>query len=473
LRGRKQQDGILRQAPIERAAPNAGVPPARERPVADAPAPARPVSAAHFGLNMLALAGGLAALGACYAGRGIEDAGIVAPLAACIAVAAIIAGGETWWLRTGFFPSTGLARARLRPVRLERVATRTLGLLLTLAAVACAYALFPEYHGTFYRPFWRFLGITADWPYLHVDGVLWVVVALAPFYFLWTDRHLVDVEDAYWELGALVRPGRWRRANWGALRAHAMAWTVKAFFLPLMVVYLGENARALAGAVRLLSGDGMRIYQLCFELSYTIDVLFCVVGYTLTLRIFDSHIRSTEPTAFGWMIALICYQPFYSVIGHDYLRYDDSLYWDNWLAPLPWLKFAWGAAIVALLMIYALSTVAFGLRFSNLTHRGIITGGPYRFSKHPAYLAKNLSWWLISVPFISDQGFAHGLRDCCLLALLNLVYFLRAKTEERHLSRDPLYIAYAQWMEAHGILRPLVRHLPFLRYRAPAGAMGL
>ena len=452
------------EAPIiEQAGPGAAACPAREMTAA-----APPPSAAHFGLNMLGLAGGLAAMAALLLARVVDDTGLFAPLAACVAVAAIIAGGEKFWRRTGLAASTGLATASLRPAQLARVATRTLGLAMTLALVAFAYALFPEYHGSFYRPFWRFLGVSSHWPYLDFDGVLWLLLLLAPVYFWWTDRHLVAVEDAYWELGALARPGRWRSTNWAALRAHAMAWTVKAFFLPLMVVYLDEHTRALAAAVRQLSADGMRIYQLGFELSYTIDVLFCVVGYTLTLRIFDTHIRSTEPTAFGWMIALICYQPFYSVIGRNYLAYDDTLFWDNWLAPWPWLKFAWGATIVALVLIYSLSTVAFGLRFSNLTHRGIITDGPYRFSKHPAYLSKNLSWWLISVPFISDQGFAHGVRDCCLLGLVNLIYFLRARTEERHLSRDPVYVAYALWMEEHGLLRPLARRLPFLRYRGPA-----
>jgi protein-S-isoprenylcysteine O-methyltransferase Ste14 len=140
----------------------------------------------------------------------------------------------------------------------------------------------------------------------------------------------------------------------------------------------------------------------------------------------------------------------------------------------PTVRAVWAFLILALVLIYSLCTVSFGLRFSNLTHRGIITGGPYRFSKHPAYLAKNLSWWLISVPFVSEQGWSAALRNSCILGLLNLVYFARARTEERHLSRDPVYVAYALWMNEHGLLRRLGHALPFLRYRAPteAGAAG-
>jgi hypothetical protein len=62
-----------------------------------------------------------------------------------------------------------------------------------------------------------------------------------------------------------------------------------------------------------------------------------------------------------------------------------------------------------------------------------------------------------------------ALRNCCLLGLVNLVYYVRARTEEQHLSRDPTYVAYALWINEHGLLRGLSRLLPFARYRVPGG----
>jgi hypothetical protein len=47
------------------------------------------------------------------------------------------------------------------------------------------------------------------------------------------------------------------------------------------------------------------------------------------------------------------------------------------------------------------------------------------------------------------------------------MYFMRAKTEERHLSRDPVYVQYALWMNEHGVLRFLNR-IPGLKYKPPA-----
>lgn len=48
-----------------------------------------------------------------------------------------------------------------------------------------------------------------------------------------------------------------------------------------------------------------------------------------------------------------------------------------------------------------------------------------------------------------------------------------ARTEERHLSRDPQCVAYALWMNDHGALRALGCWFPFLRYRPPSADSNL
>ena len=117
------------------------------------------------------------------------------------------------------------------------------------------------------------------------------------------------------------------------------------------------------------------------------------------------------------------------------------------------------AAIVALAAVYAWATVVFGLRFSNLTHRGIITTGPYRFVRHPAYLSKNLLWWMTYLPFLSAEGGSAAVQNCILLLAVNAIYYARAKTEERHLLADPAYQAYCAWTAEHGLVARLGRAL--------------
>jgi hypothetical protein len=60
-----------------------------------------------------------------------------------------------------------------------------------------------------------------------------------------------------------------------------------------------------------------------------------------------------------------------------------------------------------------------------------------------------------------------------LLLFVNGIYVLRAVTEERHLSRDPVYRSYAAWMSQHSLIGRLkpARWFPrsLIRFRkAPA-----
>jgi len=119
----------------------------------------------------------------------------------------------------------------------------------------------------------------------------------------------------------------------------------------------------------------------------------------------DAHIRSANPYAAGWTAALMCYPPFLLMDDGGPLDYHPGTAdWSDWLAMYPSLTVILGIVLVALTAFYAWATVAFGLRFSNLTHRGILTHGPYAWSKHPAYLSKNVFWWLSTLPFLATTG---------------------------------------------------------------------
>ncbi len=96
------------------------------------------------------------------------------------------------------------------------------------------------------------------------------------------------------------------------------------------------------------------------------------------------------------------------------------------------------AAIIGLLAIYTWATLVFGFRFSNLTYRGVIESGPYRYVRHPAYVAKNVAWWLEYAPGLAN------LQSILFLLCWNGIYWLRALSEERHLGRFAAYRAYQE-----------------------------
>jgi protein-S-isoprenylcysteine O-methyltransferase Ste14 len=204
--------------------------------------------------------------------------------------------------------------------------------------------------------------------------------------------------------------------------------------------------------------DPVALAQALITVMFTLDVAFATVGYILTFRPLDAHIRSANPFAAAWMAALICYPPFVLMADGGPLDYHPGTAdWVYWLADHQWLRAVWGGMLVALTGTYAWSTVAFGLRFSNLTHRGTVTHGPYAWSQHPAYLSKNLFWWLSTVPMLSTGSLVDGARATLLMAAVSGVYYWRARTEERHLSADPHYRAYHAWMTRHGPVPRLFR----------------
>ena len=345
-------------------------------------------------------------------------------------------------------PSSGLAAGTVNRLDLHRLLRKLVGLGATLGTIAGLYWLFPEYQGSFYAPFWQALKWLAP-----------VLLISVPAYLLFVDLRQKEPEDSYARLGTLILTGR-APDDLAPLWNHARTWLIKGFFLPLMYVYLVRDLDRFWGALdALMLGHFMAWYEILFSFSYIVDLAFTVVGYTLTLRLLDAHVRSAEPTMFGWAVCIICYQPFWSFISDQYLAYEtDGIYWGPLLAGWPLLQTLWGVAILALTGIYVWATVCFGIRFSNLTNRGVITIGPYRYTKHPAYVAKNLSWWLISVPFISGAGWEEAVRHCALLAFVNIVYALRAWTEERHMAAtDPTYPAYQAYIRAHGLFAPLRR----------------
>jgi protein-S-isoprenylcysteine O-methyltransferase Ste14 len=276
-----------------------------------------------------------------------------------------------------------------------------------------------------------------------------------------------DPRDAYWQLGRVVLL-RFSDARREDIANHFRGWLVKAFFVPLFVVFTHNHVGNLLRYD--LAGVGFsnfRLYYFLHDGVFALDVLYATVGYLLAFRVIDAHIRTAEPTMLGWMVALECYLPFWARLSSSLYLHYEGIGFETWLSDDVVLRWVWAIAILGLESIYLLATFAFGARFSNLTHRGILTNGPYRFTKHPAYIAKNLSWWLAFLPFIPYHGWDVALKSTLALAGVGAIYFLRARTEERHLSRDPTYVEYAMWMNDHGLLRFLKR-IPFFVYGPPA-----
>ena len=217
---------------------------------------------------------------------------------------------------------------------------------------------------------------------------------------------------------------------------------VKLFFVPLMINFLINNYQGLGNylstALRhdyLLSIIGFNtvLFPLLLSLLLIIDTAYFTFGYLVESNRLGNRVKSVDPTILGWIVALICYPPFNILVTNSIGWYanDHAFFYNSFLT------FAMRLLILSLMIIYVWASVALGAKASNLTNRGIVARGPYRYVRHPAYVSKNLVWWLTLLPILK------------LVAVLGMlvwstIYYLRAVTEERHLRLDPDYKRYCQ-----------------------------
>jgi len=358
-------------------------------------------------------------------------------------------------------PSTGIDWTRPRPLSavIEVSVTKLAGLWATWLLIGAFYALGRWYWDGNYLFAMRVIG-TAAVP----------LFVLSVPYVLWLDRYLVEPRDHAWHFGAmLIGREPWEGEE---VRRHWRAWLIKGFFSAFMISILPAGFAAVVEAdLGAVAGDPIRVGTLLFELLFVIDVQIGTVGYLLTLRPLDAHIRSGNPFLAGWLAAMLCYPPFvHAFMGQGgVIQYEyQTAGWGYWIGGHPVVLWAWAGWLVFLTAAYAWATVAFGMRFSNLTYRGVLTNGPYRFTRHPAYLSKNLFWWCSAMPFLVTTGsLTEGIRNTVFLACVSGIYYWRARTEEAHLlAEDAKYRAYHAWMAEHGpITAPLRRFLSWARPR--------
>ena len=208
-------------------------------------------------------------------------------------------------------------------------------------------------------------------------------------------------------------------------------YMVKIVFTPLMIGFLITNIVSL-----LNYSENFNFLRLMFYIILFVDTAIFSFGYLVESKKLNNIVKSVEPTFLGWAVALICYPPFNGVGGNLFGWYSSDFSSFGNLH----LDFIFGIISILLFTVYVWATIALGFKASNLTNRGIVSTGPYKYIRHPAYIFKNLSWWVMGIPFIINFG---------IIAILSLsawsfIYYMRAMTEERHLMADPEYIQYMQ-----------------------------
>ncbi len=279
------------------------------------------------------------------------------------------------------------------------------------------------------------------------DSVIFSPVVFCIF-FIWVvylDQRQENPEDEYYRFSNdLV----YKNKKLKIYKTFLLASLVKVFYIPFMY------GAAITAIYQVLIMDNIIknpaiFLTYLFFLGLSFDVVSAFGGYLFSSKFFSTETISVDETWVGWLVCLICYPPFL-IIYRFFTKQVDDYIWTDWVAPDQFLYWLWALLICMAWIFYWFSTMSFGFRFSNLSWRGLVNNGLYRYIKHPAYLSKNIYWWLHTVPFFGVFGL-DLYKNLLALSCVSLIYYLRAKTEERHLMNFVEYREYSHWISENGL----------------------
>lgn len=222
-----------------------------------------------------------------------------------------------------------------------------------------------------------------------------------------------------------------------AARRGTLTVALKLFFVPYLTGWTIQNVQHVAAFLESRSWDFYAVNQALVDGFILLDTLIFSIGYLVESRRLGSDIRSVDPSLLGWVVCLMCYPPFNQFAFAPF----DRAWFDIAIAADESTRRLFTVAITLLWAAFAWASLSLGFKASNLTSRGVVARGPYRYVRHPAYAAKLLIWYI--------QGVVFGEFSVGILLAFTVIYVLRALTEEWHLlATDPAYEDYrrrARW----------------------------
>jgi len=228
---------------------------------------------------------------------------------------------------------------------------------------------------------------------------------------------------------------------------------IKFFFAPQLLIWTINHFQAFQLNWYKISHYGFSIvkyrdalYITLFELLYFFDCFIYTVGYCTELTFLKNRIRTVESSFLGLFFCLACYAPF-NIVTSTFVPWQHSETSFNAVSnPMSIINWVYYIIAIILIALYVSASLALFTRASNLTNRGTCKIFPYNIVRHPAYSTKIILWWLSSTivlkTFICNLDFLAFIFYILCGSIWSFLYYMRAITEERHLSLDPEYRAY-------------------------------
>jgi len=276
------------------------------------------------------------------------------------------------------------------------------------------------------------------------------IVLLIPFYYFHTWKSKARIIINY--LFKNIKKPELKINN--EEKVSILAWMVKWFFAPLMILWLSGHIFTVINNLYLSFNDlylikdsfilffNKHFFWLFFTVILFFDVLFFTLWYLIESPKLNNKIKSVDATFFWWFVVLMCYPPFntYTVKIIWWYSTDFPQFTNNYI------HIIMNISLLFLMWIYSRASIFLWLKASNLTNRWIISKWPYKYIRHPAYICKNTAWWIGWMPLLIwnlvSWQYKYFFIVFFSLVAWSIIYYFRAITEEKHLSMDSDYIKY-------------------------------
>ena len=219
---------------------------------------------------------------------------------------------------------------------------------------------------------------------------------------------------------------------------------MRVYFIPVMViqVYNGFQLSIHGLSQGMHTGNLLTLLFWLTGVLWLMDSLAAATSYSIESRWTENHTRSIDLTAGGWIVCFACYPPLNEVTSTLFLFAPNIV--SNNLQDLvfPHSSFFIALKVLEFTLLAALvyTDLTLGPSVANITFKRLQSRGPYALVRHPATTCKLTLWWIQSLFYIQFWSWEIVIGQI----MWNVIYILRALTEERHLRQ---YAEYRQYMQ--------------------------
>ena len=217
---------------------------------------------------------------------------------------------------------------------------------------------------------------------------------------------------------------------------------MRCYFIPVMIVQVYVN---IDNSIRYSGHNfgGYDFFTICLWITsilWLMDTVNASLSYCIESRWVENRSRSIDLTVGGWLVCLACYPPMNDITGTFFpfgplvaMRYPESFLFKDMT-----FMYIFKVVEILLLVAHVYADISLGPSVANITFKRIQTRGPFGMVRHPGTTTKLTLWWFQSALYTEFWRLEFILGHI----MWNVIYILRALTEERHLSKFGEYREY-------------------------------